>query len=339
MQLKEITAYDRKGNKLNGISESDCCGYLLNSIRLAAQLIHGLQHVHHCIMICALYNAGVVDSKTELISKWVEQYCPQIMLKHVEVEAVLFNKTGILTRNAKQQPVVMAVLTKMLRTWGSYTTAAEYNRDFVLSTLRKRATEEELRGLGLFTEYFKHCDLIDPYASELYEAFNNNDANALDEVDQDLEQYLAMVDTRCKWKISTLNHWIQSMSVTGIMHGFVTGGTRLQMTVGVTGKDFLLGETKKTFTKADYDSMILLAGTLAGLQPGKAVFSSSVADSLSDEGVKSVIKKYDTLSNDLKRDYFDKVRQRSDYKDVGFILNDGIVDYVDGRQLTITTYI
>ena len=339
LELTEIIPYDCKGNQLAGISESDCCGFLLNSIRLAAQLIHGLQHIHHCIMICAAYNAGVIDQKTELISKWIEQYCPQVMLKHVEVEAVLFNNSGILTANSKQQPVVMAVLTKMLRCWCSCTSAAEYNRDFVLSSLLKRSTEDELRGLGFFTEYFKHCDLIGPYASELYEAFKANDAAALDDVDDDIEKYLSMVDNRCKWKISNLNHWVQSMSVTGIMHGFVTGGTRLQMTAGVTGKDFLLGQTKKTFNNADYSAMILLAGTLAGLQPGKAVFSSSVVDSLPDERVKTVIKKYDTLSSDLKRDYFDKVRLRSDYNDLGFILNDGIVDQVDGRQLTLTTYV
>jgi hypothetical protein len=199
-------------------------------------------------------------------------------------------------------------------------------------------TEQDLTGSGLFAQYFKHTALISGYSEDLYKAFETCDDKTLQIVDQALEKYLAKVDVWRPWNIRTVQHWIESMSVIGIAHGFVPGLTRLELTPEVLGKDFLYGRTKKVFTTHDFLVIGLLVGTLTGTQAGYSVFSATRSQSLLAP-VRKVADYYDQQSAIIKQNYFDEVLNEPNYRDVGFILNDGIIDTVDSRQLTLTTYI
>jgi hypothetical protein len=54
---------------------------------------------------------------------------------------------------------------------------------------------------------------------------------------------------------------------------------------------------------------------------------------------KAVLLKYDLLSTDIKWNFFNTVKKDPKFKTQGWILSDHFPDGIDGKQLTITTYI
>ena len=202
-------------------------------------------------------------------------------------------------------------------------------------------TVEDIRKLGLFEQFLKQSDLIGSYATELYAAFHDQNATELETVDSNLVQYLRTVDPASDvrpWRIDTVSNWLESISVMGIAHGFVPGITRLQLTPNILGKDFLAGPTKLVFNFHDYSVTSLLMCTLSGTQPGYTVFSATRCQSQT-KTVRNIIGKYQKQSEILKQAYYEQVREVPNYSDIGFILNDGITDTIDARQLTIAAYL
>jgi hypothetical protein len=58
-----------------------------------------------------------------------------------------------------------------------------------------------------------------------------------------------------------------------------------------------------------------------------------------DALVKDVLLRYDAKSTQLKKDFFDKVSKDPKFATQGWVLSDHFPDGIDGKQLTITTYI
>ena len=58
-----------------------------------------------------------------------------------------------------------------------------------------------------------------------------------------------------------------------------------------------------------------------------------------DALVKDVLLRYDAKSGQIKRDFFDKVSKDPKFATQGWVLSDHFPDGIDGKQLTITTYI
>jgi hypothetical protein len=58
-----------------------------------------------------------------------------------------------------------------------------------------------------------------------------------------------------------------------------------------------------------------------------------------DALVKDVLLRYDAKSAQLKKDLFDRVSKDPKFATQGWVLSDHFPDGIDGKQLTITTYI
>ena len=105
LELISIAGYTQLGELRNGLTESDLCGYLTNSILFAAQCIHSTMHIHNTILVTALY---VASTDSAFISDWSSQFYTQILVKDWQVQTVLLSEKsrpidGLLTLNDEIQ--------------------------------------------------------------------------------------------------------------------------------------------------------------------------------------------------------------------------------------------
>ncbi len=80
----------------------------------------------------------------------------------------------------------------------------------------------------------------------------------------------------------------------------------------------------------------------SGMAEDRHVFSSDIFGEKPpfSPSLKQIINKYGALSNNLKADYFKKCAENQDtFVKYGWVYSDYFLDGIDGKQLTITTYI
>jgi hypothetical protein len=176
MQLTSWEEVDIKGKKIKSTkTKEEAAGDLLYTLTYYGECVHALIHVFHYMNVVAIGEAAKVY---DMLTLWATPYIANVALKYEEVEAVLLGSNGgILTGGkngawrASNALDVQLVLKEMLTKWGSCKTANQFIDEFLFATMPKGTA----RKAGLLPEFFKHADLVGPFAKELSGAFANYD--------------------------------------------------------------------------------------------------------------------------------------------------------------------
>merc|ERR1711907_916234 len=93
-----------------------------------------------------------------------------------------------------------------------------------------------------------------------------------------------------------------------------------------------------TFDHELKKSLVTGFATTIGISVDHAVFSHTGLDR--DQALKKVINMYTEKSDTLKSDYMELVLKGGlEYMELGWLLSDFFLDFMDSKQLTITAYV
>ena len=274
-------------------------------------------------------------TNTSLYS-WSKPYMFQVYFKNTQVEALVFSAFGFLTGSApnstgydtQDREKILAINKVMFTEWGTYKTADQYVKKFLLKNISPKALSNCDIGVSLR----KQVELIRPYANAMDKEFKK-DPN-YKTINSDLESYLQQTGTNVS-SISSMKSWLELMSVTGIVHGSTFSLTRLSMTQSIVSVNSFQSDT---FTARDAGFMILLTGTVLGTHEEFYVFSDSLPATY-PYNIKDALLAYGTKTTDLKAQYQkDITKDPAVYKTFGWILSDHGPNFLDGKQLTLITY-
>jgi hypothetical protein len=359
MSLVEITKFDETGNAVV-VPESEwdyySSGILFNLIYYASA-VHANIHVLHYLMC-----AGIIMSTRETnksMEKWADIFDDNISIKHAEVAALLFeSKFGgkpvgdsdaklVTGRNGfGATPKTMPKLEKVLKLWGSLKNEGDFTKKFLLKNLYTVAKDDgEAKAImtkaGILTEFRKHLENVEPYATQLTEAMSKDDKEALDLTEDKLKDFMEACGDDVS-SIDTVSSWSQLMCCTGLVHGSTLSYTRL-----IVVPEIVRWRNINAEKWDEHDASLMSAGfgTIAGMTVDRHVFTSSIThgyewktDAIS-KPVFAVLDDFNKKAEKLKTDYTAEISKRDDFREYGWILTDHCNDGYDGKQHTITTYI
>jgi len=340
MQLISYDVYDGATGAPIKKTKEEAAGDLLFLMMFHVECLHALIHVFHYINVVAMNEAALSYPMLEL---WAKPYLANIAVKYEEVEALLLGPDKALTGAGFRSDgnAVRSILRDVLCQWGSFKTANEFIDNFLLGACRKGS----IRKAGLLPQFFKHADLIGPYATELGAAFAKYQPELYTEANKKVGDFLSACGRDIS-QIADIPSWTQLMSVTGIMHGSTLSFSRVILTE----------EMLKRVTTADVYGPLeaglasTVGGTTVGMIEDRHVFSAAMQQEtvrgtmnkvkLMDPIAKQVLIKYDGLSSKLKTELYNSLcKDKKKFREQGWVLTDHCPDGVDGKQLTITTYI
>ena len=259
-----------------------------------------------------------------------------IYLKYLEVETLLFGKEGFLTGTGvagyrtKNRARVLEINKAMLCKWGAMKTANDYVSDFLFANIDPAAVKKA----GLCEEFLKHVAIVSPYATAMDNEFKKN-TKTYETVTNKLTSYMANTGEGVS-SVDNTKTWMELMSVSGILHGSTISMTRLLVTHSILS---INSPESPTFTPRDAVWCTTAIGTILGALDDFHVFSNTLP-STTPYNVNRVLLEYDAISNDLKAKYFKKISEDAEmFENYGWILTDHGPNFVDGKQLTLTTYI
>lgn len=203
-----------------------------------------------------------------------------------------------------------------------------------------RDPEGVIESSKILTEFLKHVDNVEPFATELTEAMRAANPDNFDKAEKDLTEFMSECGEGVS-SIDSISSWVQLMSCTGLVHGSTLSTTRLGLM-----PEFLMWNKfdEDKFTETDIAVISGVTATMGGMAPGRHVFTSEteVGKEWKTENVSSnvmdVLKKYNEKADKLKTKYQEEIEQREDFREFGWILTDHCPDGFDGKQHTITTY-
>jgi hypothetical protein len=270
------------------------------------------------------------------LNSWAKPYMYQIYFKYMQVETLILSKTGFLTGsaplssgfNAIDRDTILDILKSMLMEWGSYKTADQFVKKFLLNNISCKT----LSNAGIATALLKQVDLIQPYASALEKEFKKNPNYKT--ITSNLKKYFKLIgDDVCE--IESMKAWVEIMSVTGMVHGSTHSMTRLSVTPSLVACNSLDSDV---FTARDSYLFRVLSVTILGMDEDFSVFSSSLPTTYSS-GISKVQHTYDQETAALKALHQIEITKDPEvYNTYGWILSDHGPNFVDGKQLTLITY-
>ena len=350
-------------------TKQEAAGDILFLLSYYSECIHATIHIFHYLNVLAMGKAASVYPK---ITLWAKPYIANIGLKYLEVaQSLLPDVGGALTGGMfrTKGAAVKPILREILSHWGSYKTAHQFVDEFIFNGLPKGLAKKA----GLLPEFFKHVELVGPFATELSDAFSKADPVKFANAERTLDIFLSSTGVGVS-QISDFPTWIELMSVTGILHGSTLSFSRQLFTYEML-KRVSPGDK---FTKVDSSAANLGGGTITGVIDNRHVFSSSISTDSApaaskfpttilgllsllnplgwislisaifevskstpslDPLAREVLLRYDAMSSKIKRDFYEKVSADPKFSSQGWILSDHFPDGIDGKQLTITTYI
>ena len=281
-------------------------------------------------------SAMVHATNNTALSSWSKPYMYQIFFKYMQVETIILSKNGFITGsasassgfNAINRTRILEIIKAMLCEWGSYKTADQFVKKFLLGNISPKA----MCGSGIATALLRQVELIGPYANAMDKEFKK-DPN-YKTINANLKSYLLQTGTGVS-SISSMKSWLELMSITGIVHGSTYSMTRLSLTpslISVNSPD------STTFTALDAVLVRVLSVTILGADEDFYVFSDSLPASY-PYGISKVLTSYDKKTAYLKDLHHKEItKDPKVYKTFGWILSDHGPNFTDGKQLTLITY-
>ena len=264
---------------------------------------------------------------------WASAYVQNVYVKYLEVERLLYNKkSGALTGKlykATNPDRVLEVAREMLCLWGSLKTSDEYMYKFIFAGVKP----EHVKRANLLNQFFKHQELVGPYAKDLNAIFSKDPGYGA--MNNAIKSFMSRTG-RGVSSIDNVSTWIELMTVSGLLHGNTLSMSRLILTSQV-----LKHNSPKSATYTDRDASLVqtVAGTIVGTLEEFRCFSNNIPSNVPYD-IACVLDEYDARSTALQRQYFVEIKKnKATFRDFGWILTDYAPALIDGKQLTISTYI
>eukprot|EP01034_Spumella_vulgaris_P033793 gene33793-41687_t len=335
-------------NEYEGLKNRDkveeACAALLFLLTFYAEVIHNQLHCFHFLMTAGLPTA---TSHSAAISAWAAPYTHNVAAKYNEVKNVHLSENGTLFggvfRSDRDQ--VLLIVREMMCKWGSFKSASQFVNEFLLLDLFDNVKREAILETGILEQFFKHATLITPYATEIVGELERTQQGCTAQCSEALRKFLA--DTSDKEhevvsSISTLNTWIELMSVTGMLHGCTLSYTRLMCTPAIISQ---LNRKETVYSASDIAALNTFSNGLFGVVECRHVFSNTIQGNTLfyalPAGVEKCLSKFYALSVVMKEDYLSQLRTPQRVKEFaahGWILSDYCPEGVDGKQLSLTSY-
>ena len=287
--------------------------------------------------------AGISDAigfleETHSIKSWASSYVPNVFAKNEEVDLLLLGKGGILVGSgyrSTRDPVIK-LCKKYIEIWGGCVNAKQFIEEFLLKSALGNGMES-VRKSGILVQFFKHADLIPNYSKDLMTEFNKiNNGKDVAQIEEYFKKFYSKCGTNVTSKLQTLPTWIEMMSVTSIVHGTVFSFSRLVITQSVLR--YMTPNEK--FGTDETNMLTTVTATITGVIDEKTVFNNNYKKWKSgDDKLIAVLEKYSNTSAAYKNEYFKEVSGKGYFKEFGWILSDFFPEGLDGKQLTLTTYI
>lgn len=365
MEITRLAYYDKEAKKTVVTEEKDWdywASAALFSTKLNGQSVHTVIHVLHYILTSAMASATQHDVS---LSTWASPYPKNIPVKYVEVGALLirpkisFPLDGIVDKFilpssnwAVTGPESLTAashknLFDIYTIWGKCKTAQDFINNFLLRDLYASPNGKELAAkAGILKEFQKIAVNIGPYARDLTAAMKKDNPEAFARTEREFKTYIEHTGD-ANMEHATISHFIELMSVTGIMHGSTLSHTRTSLVPEVMRWK---NDNLDTWDYYTWKMINIEVGTISGAEPGRHVFMSKDSD---DDG--SLVKDWDTtkISKNtiaVMEEYDAKVEKIKEankaallkdprFREYGWILTDWCPDGFDSKQMTLTTYI
>lgn len=181
-------------------------------------------------------------------------------------------------------------------------------------------------------QFQAQSDLVPAFAADVAEHMRSDADYALADLNTALGRYFDGCGRG--FAVTSLNQWLELMSVTGLLHGCTLSLTRLTFT---EANLWQMAPDSDEFTPYIIEQLGTAFGTLVGLDEDRQVFTT---EGLEDTQLKSIVQRHLQLSEDLKVAYKNSLDMAGPmFKAWGWILTDYFPDMFDAKQLTITTYV
>lgn len=264
---------------------------------------------------------------------WASSYVQNIYVKYLEVQQLLYNKKGgALTGGlykATDPDAVLKLARELLCLWGSFKSSDEYMYKFIFDGVKP----EHVKKANLLPQFFKHQELVGPYAKDLNEVFVKNSGYSA--MNKAIKSFMSKTGSGVS-SIDNVTTWIELMTVSGLLHGTTLSMSRLILSQPVLKHN---SPDSATYTTTDAGLVKTVAGTIVGTVEEFRCFSNNLPSNVPYD-IACVLDEYDAKSTAIQRQYFiDIKKDEESFRDFGWILTDYAPALIDGKQLTLSTYI
>ena len=304
-----------------------------------AQTLHGSIHVMHYVLTNALKYASS-ESEDAALNKWAVEYNSNVNSKYAAVTSVLIalDGEGLLTspKGLGGTFATKPILKANIEAWGKCTSALEF-QDHWFQSPRK-----DLEAAGLCSEFFKHTSLGAACSVATSTALETADSSKLATTNEKIKEYIGASGAWAPEKngIKTVRSLVDMMIITGVIHGGTLSMTRL-----LNKPQFFRWRNieAKAWGMEDAKSSAIGLSTIMGVQKGKHAVGSIMGGigkwAITNGPLQEALEIFGRQQLMLQQVYQEKIVQRDDYNNVGFLLTDYCTEGFDGKQLTLATYI
>ena len=177
--------------------------------------------------------------------------------------------------------------------------------------------------------------MVEGYSQELSDAFGEVHAGNYSQINAGFQMLTSQTGSSGVGGVKTVRQFVELMSVTGLLHNGTMSFTRLITTAPLLAQ---LCPEEEYFTIRDALICAIAILTITGSKEGHTVFSWTIPYTEVPNNVIKVFQKYSFLSSKIKAEYYASIKDRPDFKYLGFILTDHAPDEIDGKQYSLTTY-
>jgi len=329
-------------DRTENLDEAHVLRYLLVLLCYFAEVVHALVHIFDVIMVTALLHATQHD---DVQSMWAQQFADNMNLQYLDAKMLLFSSDGNTNSfGFYSTPSILRPIAKDLLThWLHLHRAADVIRSFLFSGIQSTCSTEEMQDIldsgTLLAEWRKHAELLPDYYKDLKFSFNRRRQYTVEVTDDRLKLYMLSIGDHIS-TIYTLQSCVELMGAFALLHGNTLSMTRLLMTPSIFR---YLGSAKhsREFTEADTVILQNLLRTVMYLETGRYFFSNSLLNTPATYPLlRSIVNKYDGIISSTKMDYYLKLTENEkELRDYGWIMTDYCPDGVDGKQITLSSYV
>jgi hypothetical protein len=342
LDLASYSVFVNGEDRTEDLDEAHVLRYLFVTLCYFAEVVHALIHIYDLILTTALLHATQHD---DVQSLWAQQFAENTNLQYLEAKLLLFSAEGDTNSVGfhSQSDILRPVAKDMLTQWLRYHSADDVLRLFLLSGIRATGTEQDMNeaqhGPLFIAEWRKHATLLPQYAHDLQFVFTRRKPHCVETTDGNLKAYMHRVGDHVS-TIDSLASWVELMGAFALLHGNTLSMTRLLMTPNIFR---YLGTAKESteYTTKDADFLSSIHRTISGLEPGRYFFSgSTLGKVIAHPLLKCIMNKFDGLVSMMEMEYYMKLWENpEEFADFGWIMTDYCPDGIDGKQITLNTYV
>jgi hypothetical protein len=317
-------------------SQEKAIHYLLFALCFYAELQHVSLHIFNLLMVIGMLYASR-SSSFLFMFPWINGFFQNVILKYNEMAISYLKKegNGFLIggkggfKPVSQEKVLSIMLEEIIKPWLHLENSNRFVESFLFHDIPSDYRND------LCEEFLKHINLVQLFTIDAISTLNEYDRKGVDGTNRLLKEFMIKVGINIS-TISNTSQWIELMSTFGIFHGCSLSYTRLFGMIPILS---CIDESLDYFTAFDEKHVILKLGTNLLLKDDCYVYSSKLMELNEENPLNFILRKYEKLSNQIKKEYWNRIVKDSDFSNYGWIWTDYCPDLIDNKQFTLTSYV